>query len=150
MTPEHCAKIERERNRMVGPEFWIERRCQELHDIFAMTQVAPADRLVVDHVDATDELRLRLVMEVPVPCMPMPDRFAVANRALLEMRYPQEAVTQNLASLAREEDTPIGLGVLTTETERQAEERAGGAQGNRGYDAALTAIEMATLLRSVD
>ena len=65
-------------------------------------------------------------------------------------RYLAQAVTQNLASLAREEDIPIVLGVLTTETERQAEERVGGAQGNRGYDAALTAIEMATLLRTVD
>ena len=64
--------------------------------------------------------------------------------------YLAQAVTQNLASLAREEDSPIVLGVLTTETERQAEERAGGAQGNRGYDAALTAIEMATLLRTAD
>ncbi len=42
------------------------------------------------------------------------------------------------------------LGILTTETEQQAVERAGGSQGNRGYDAALTAIEMANLMRRVD
>ncbi len=39
---------------------------------------------------------------------------------------------------------------MTTETEQQAAERAGGSLGNRGHDAALTAIEMATLLRRVD
>ena len=65
-------------------------------------------------------------------------------------RYLAQAVSQSLAALARELETPVVFGVLTTETEQQAAERAGGSLGNRGYDAALTAIEMATLLRKVD
>jgi 6,7-dimethyl-8-ribityllumazine synthase len=39
--------------------------------------------------------------------------------------------------------TPVAFGVLTTNTLAEAEARAGGAQGNKGYDAAMTAIEMA-------
>ena len=65
-------------------------------------------------------------------------------------RYLAQAISQCLATLAREEDIPVVLGILTTETEQQALERAGGSQGNRGYDAALTAIEMANLMRRVD
>lgn len=42
---------------------------------------------------------------------------------------------------------PMALGVLTTNTIEQALERAGGAHGNKGYDAALVAIEMANLAR---
>jgi len=42
---------------------------------------------------------------------------------------------------------PIALGVLTTNTIEQALERAGGQHGNKGYDAALAAIEMANLCR---
>ena len=42
---------------------------------------------------------------------------------------------------------PMALGVLTTETIEQALERSGGTHGNKGYDAALAAIEMANLAR---
>lgn len=44
---------------------------------------------------------------------------------------------------------PIAFGVLTTNTEQQATDRAGGKDGNKGFDAALTAIEMATLARNL-
>jgi 6,7-dimethyl-8-ribityllumazine synthase len=43
----------------------------------------------------------------------------------------------------------VTFGVLTTETEEQAEERAGGAHGNKGADAVLAAIELATLYREL-
>jgi 6,7-dimethyl-8-ribityllumazine synthase len=38
---------------------------------------------------------------------------------------------------------PVAFGVLTTDNHEQAEARAGGQHGNKGYDAAMTAIEMA-------
>jgi 6,7-dimethyl-8-ribityllumazine synthase len=43
--------------------------------------------------------------------------------------------------------TPIAFGVLTTETFAQAEARAGGPHGNKGYDAARSAVEMAQFMR---
>jgi 6,7-dimethyl-8-ribityllumazine synthase len=54
---------------------------------------------------------------------------------------------RGIASLALQYQLPIAFGVLTTNTVEQAEARAGGAAGNRGFDAALTAIEMAGLIR---
>ena len=65
-------------------------------------------------------------------------------------RYLAQAVSQSLATLARETGVPLAFGILTTESEEQALERAGGSLGNRGYDAALTAVEMVNLLRVVD
>ena len=44
---------------------------------------------------------------------------------------------------------PITFGVLTTDTVEQAEERAGGKMGNKGFEAALAAIEMANLFASL-
>lgn len=58
--------------------------------------------------------------------------------------------TQCAAGLLRVQlDTgvPVAFGVLTTETVAQAEERAGGRHGNKGTEAAATAVEMADLLR---
>jgi 6,7-dimethyl-8-ribityllumazine synthase len=45
---------------------------------------------------------------------------------------------------------PIAFGVLTTDTVEQAMDRAGGKAGNKGADAALTAIEMVNLLRRLE
>ena len=50
---------------------------------------------------------------------------------------------------ARDWALPVAFGVLTTDTEEQAEARAGGASGNKGFDAAMTAIEMARFGRII-
>jgi len=55
-----------------------------------------------------------------------------------------------LARVALETGVPVAFGVLTTDTVDQALDRAGGKAGNKGADAALTAIEMATLLRKIE
>ncbi len=52
-----------------------------------------------------------------------------------------------LAAVQLETGIPIAFGVLTTDTIEQAIDRAGGKSGNKGYDAAITAIEMADLIR---
>ena len=52
-----------------------------------------------------------------------------------------------LAAVQLETGIPIAFGVLTTHTIEQAIDRAGGKSGNKGYDAAITAIEMAGLIR---
>jgi 6,7-dimethyl-8-ribityllumazine synthase len=50
---------------------------------------------------------------------------------------------RGLQEVALETGLPVAFGVLTTDTHEQAESRAGGQLGNKGYDAAMTAIEMA-------
>jgi 6,7-dimethyl-8-ribityllumazine synthase len=54
-----------------------------------------------------------------------------------------------LARVALDERVPVTLGVLTVHTMVQAEERSGGAHGNKGEDAAVAAVEMAAALRRV-
>ena len=55
--------------------------------------------------------------------------------------------SNGLAAVQIETGIPIAFGVLTTNTIEQAIDRAGGKSGNKGFDAALTAIEMADLIR---
>ena len=57
--------------------------------------------------------------------------------------------SSGLASVQLETGIPIAFGVLTTNTVEQAIDRAGGKSGNRGYDAAITAIEMADVIRKL-
>jgi 6,7-dimethyl-8-ribityllumazine synthase len=53
--------------------------------------------------------------------------------------------SRGLAEAGADFDVPIGFGLLTTDTVEQAEARAGGAHGNKGWDAALAALEMVDL-----
>ncbi|MFL5580441.1 MAG: 6,7-dimethyl-8-ribityllumazine synthase [Gemmatimonadaceae bacterium] len=59
--------------------------------------------------------------------------------------YVAGEASRGLADAGAEYDTPIGFGLLTCDTMAQAEARAGGEHGNKGWDAALAAIEMADL-----
>ncbi|GMT41765.1 MAG: 6,7-dimethyl-8-ribityllumazine synthase [bacterium] len=54
-------------------------------------------------------------------------------------------VTKGIASIALKSKIPVSYGIVTAETLEQAVERAGSKAGNRGWDAALSAIEMANL-----
>lgn len=64
-------------------------------------------------------------------------------------QYIAAEVTKGIASCSMESGIPIAFGVITCETLEQAIERAGTKSGNRGRDAALTAIEMANLVKAL-
>jgi len=55
---------------------------------------------------------------------------------------------RGLADVSRRFDVPVAFGVLTTDTMEQALARAGGTRGNKGYEAAVTSLEMVQLLRA--
>lgn len=57
---------------------------------------------------------------------------------------------KGIANASINSGLPVIFGVLTTDTLEQAINRAGGKQGNNGYNAALAAIEMANLMRALD
>ncbi len=59
-------------------------------------------------------------------------------------------VTKGIAQVQLDTGLPVVFGVLTTDTIEQAVERAGTKAGNRGWDAALAAVEMANLLKDLD
>jgi len=60
--------------------------------------------------------------------------------------YVCQGVTDGVREVIRDTGVPVAFGVLTTDDVEQALERAGGAHGNKGSDAARVAIEMARLL----
>ncbi|HEX5076566.1 MAG TPA: 6,7-dimethyl-8-ribityllumazine synthase [Gemmatimonadaceae bacterium] len=64
--------------------------------------------------------------------------------------YVAGEASRGLALASADFDVPIAFGVLTCDTLAQAEARAGGEHGNKGWDAALAALEMADLFDQVD
>jgi len=60
--------------------------------------------------------------------------------------YVAGAAAQGLERVSLEAGLPVAFGVLTTDTAEQALSRAGGRDGNKGWDAAMVALEMADLL----
>jgi 6,7-dimethyl-8-ribityllumazine synthase len=63
--------------------------------------------------------------------------------------YIASEVTKGVAKLSLDKKTPIALGVITADTVEQAVERAGTKQGNKGRDAALTALEMVNIYMQI-
>ena len=63
--------------------------------------------------------------------------------------YVAAEAAKGIAHVATETGVPVAFGVLTTNTLEQAIDRAGAKGGNKGFDAAMTAIEMANLLRQL-
>lgn len=72
---------------------------------------------------------------------------AVIRGATPHFEYVASEVAKGIAQAALKTGLPIIFGVLTTENLEQALERAGTKAGNKGWDAALSAIEMGNLLR---
>jgi len=64
-------------------------------------------------------------------------------------RYLGSRVTDAIGAIGLEFGIPIGYGLVTVDTAEQALDRAGLKQGNKGADAALAAVEMATLLKTL-
>jgi 6,7-dimethyl-8-ribityllumazine synthase len=75
---------------------------------------------------------------------------AVIRGATPHFQYVAGECASGLSRVALESGVPIAFGVLTTDTIEQAVERAGAKSGNKGAEAAVTAIEMANLLRRLE
>lgn len=70
---------------------------------------------------------------------------AIVRGETPHFEYIAQECARGIGNVARERNIPLLFGVLTTDTVDQAMERAGGAGGNKGWDAALGAITMANL-----
>lgn len=75
---------------------------------------------------------------------------AVIRGATPHFDYVSAEVSKGVAAAGMESEIPIIFGVLTTDTLEQAIERAGSKSGNKGWDAALAAVEMANLMDVVE
>ncbi|MEC4676064.1 MAG: 6,7-dimethyl-8-ribityllumazine synthase [Nitrospirota bacterium] len=63
--------------------------------------------------------------------------------------YVASEVSKGVATVSLETGVPIAFGVITSDTIEQAVERAGTKSGNKGFDAAMTAIEMAQVIKKL-
>ncbi len=73
----------------------------------------------------------------------------IIRGATPHFEYIASEAAKGIATASLETGVPIAFGILTTDTIEQAVERAGSKSGNKGWDAALVAIEMAQLLKKL-
>ncbi len=74
---------------------------------------------------------------------------AVVRGATPHFEYIAAEVTKGIARASLDSGVPISYGVITTDTLEQAEDRAGGKHGNKGDEAAVTALKMAHMKKSL-
>ena len=75
---------------------------------------------------------------------------AVIRGATAHFDYVAAEVSKGIASISLETGIPVTFGVLTTENLEQAIERAGSKSGNKGWDAAIAAMEMVSLFKAME
>ncbi len=96
--------------------------------------------------------------EIPVVCRKLAEQGnldavvalgAVIRGATAHFDYVAGAAANGIAQVGTQTGIPCIFGVVTTETIEQAIERAGTKAGNKGFEAAVTAIEMARVLKAI-
>src|ERR1700674_2257800 len=75
---------------------------------------------------------------------------AVIRGSTPHFDYVAAEVSKGVAAVSMQTGVPVIFGVLTTDTIEQAIERSGTKAGNKGYDAAMSAIEMANLMKAIE
>lgn len=75
---------------------------------------------------------------------------AVIRGSTSHYDYVCSEVSKGIATVSLQSDIPVMFGVLTTDNIEQAIERAGTKAGNKGYDCALSAVEMVNLIREIE
>jgi 6,7-dimethyl-8-ribityllumazine synthase len=75
---------------------------------------------------------------------------AVIRGATPHFDYVSAEATKGIATVSMQHDIPVVLGILTTDTIEQAIERAGTKAGNKGWESAISAVEMANLIEALD
>ncbi len=74
---------------------------------------------------------------------------AVIRGETPHFEYIASEVAKGIATVSLEQEVPVVFGILTTDTLEQAIERAGSKLGNKGFSAAISAIEMANLFKKI-
>lgn len=75
---------------------------------------------------------------------------AVIRGATPHFEYVSAEVTKGIAAVSLEFSVPVIFGIVTTDSIEQAIERAGTKAGNKGWQAAISAVEMANLMAEID
>jgi 6,7-dimethyl-8-ribityllumazine synthase len=109
--------------------------------------------------DAIDLVRVPGSFEIPLVCQKLAEsgKYAavIALGAVIRgdtdhYDYVCQAATDGVLQASLKTSVPVIFGILTCQTEELALARAGGSEGNKGFDAAVAALEMADLLRKIE
>ena len=109
---------------------------------------AEAAAVSVDHVPGAFELPLA-AKKLAGTCDGVIALGAIVRGETPHFDFVAEAAAHGLQQVALETGKPVAFGVLTTDNYQQALDRAGGAHGNKGFDAAMTAVEMARFRQAI-
>jgi len=153
--------MQRYEGMLVGTGLRIGLVATRWNDLIVGNLVNGAKDALVRHGVAEKDIGLALVpgaFEIPLVTkrLAMSGKYdaivclgAVIRGATAHFEYVAGEVAKGIASVMLETGVPVTFGVLTTETLEQAIERAGTKAGNKGAEAAVAAIEMANLLRTL-
>lgn len=123
--------------------------------------ISGAEDTLVRHGVDTDDITLVWVpgaFEIPLAAQKMADSGkydavicvgAVIRGSTSHYDYVCNEVSKGIATVGLNSKIPVLFGILTTDTIEQAIERAGTKAGNKGYDAATSAIEMVNLMKQL-
>ena len=109
----------------------------------------PSAQLLHSRVPGAVEIPLAVQALFEAGCDGVVALGAVIRGETSHYDYVCNAVERGCTELALKYQRPVGFGVLTTENDDQAMDRAGGRHGNKGAEAAEVTVEMCTLLRKV-
>ena len=109
----------------------------------------PVENILVEHVPGTVELTYGASRMMRMPVDAVIVFGCVIRGGTPHFDYVCDSVTQGVAQLNALGTKPVVFGVLTTDNEEQAVERAGGALGNKGSEAAEVAIKMVDFSRRI-
>ncbi len=124
----------------------VERLVEGAVDCLLRHGVAPGDVEIVRVPGAWEIPAALAELAARGDCAGLVAVGAVVRGETPHFDYISAECCRGVARVAAEHRLPVGFGVLTCDTAAQAEERAGGKLGNKGWDAALAALEMADLL----
>lgn len=123
--------------------------------------IGGAQDALVRHGVSDDDITLAWVpgaFEIPLAAQKMAETGnydaivcvgAVIKGSTSHYDYVCAEVSKGIATVSLKTEVPVAFGVLTTDNIEQAIERAGTKAGNKGYDAACTAIEMVNLMKNM-
>jgi len=115
--------------------------------------VARFNSFIVDHLleGAIDVLRKHGVMDKDIMVIKVPGAFELPLAVQKpHFEYVAGECVKGLSQVSLASSKPVSFGVLTVDSIEQAIERAGTKAGNKGAEAAITAIEMVSLLRQLE
>ncbi|MFO7821473.1 MAG: 6,7-dimethyl-8-ribityllumazine synthase [Lentisphaeria bacterium] len=135
--------------------------CSRFNEFFVSKLLSGATDCIVRHNGSIDNIEAAWVpgsFEIPSAArrMALSRRYdavialgVVIQGATAHAQYINAEVAKGLAQAGAESGVPVIYGVVTTENIEQAIERSGTKAGNRGADAAASAIEMASLMKTL-